>query len=169
MPAFDRRQLFLLGATGAAVSLAGMPARAADEARQASREIMRSYLEAWNAHDPGAVRKHFAEDVRYYDASTDKVQEGREEAMKNIVKSFLNAAPDCVWERKGEPVLAEDAFAFEWTFRGTNTGDWADGTKATGRPFEFRGLSIFRIADGKIAYQGDYYDALGFYRQLGLM
>ena len=39
--------------------------------------------------------------------------------------------------------------------------------KATGKPLSFEGVSFIRIKDGKIAYQGDYYDALGFNKQLG--
>ena len=62
-----------------------------------------------------------------------------------------------------------DHVAFEWEFSGTNTGPWGDGTAATGKPFAFTGASMFTVKDGKIAAQSDYYDALGFYKQLGLM
>ena len=34
---------------------------------------------------------------------------------------------------------------------------------------QFTGASVFTVKDGKIATQSDYYDALGFYKQLGLM
>jgi ketosteroid isomerase-like protein len=46
---------------------------------------------------------------------------------------------------------------------------WAVGTAATGKKFSFTGASMFSVKDGKIATQSDYYDALGFYKQLGLM
>jgi ketosteroid isomerase-like protein len=59
--------------------------------------------------------------------------------------------------------------SFEWEFKGTNTGAWSDGTAATGKPFAITGASMFTVRDGKIAAQSDYYDALGFYKQLGLM
>ena len=65
-------------------------------------------------------------------------------------------------------MIGDGAVAFEWSFTGTNTGDWADGTKATGKSFSFVGLTIMRFTDGKISYQGDFYDAYGFYKQLGL-
>jgi hypothetical protein len=29
-------------------------------------------------------------------------------------------------------------------------------------------VTLIRLRDGKIAYQGDYYDAYGFFKQLGL-
>jgi steroid delta-isomerase-like uncharacterized protein len=126
-----------------------------------------AYVAAWNAHDAAKAAGYFAEDVEYYDASVGTPQQGRDAARVNVIEAFLNAAPDAKWERVGEPVVTDDAVAFEWVFSGTNTGAWADGTAATGKPFSFRGLSLFRLGDGKIAYQGDYYDALGFYKQLG--
>lgn len=48
------------------------------------------------------------------------------------------------------------------------SGDWADGTKATGKKFSIRGATLIRVKDGKILFDGDYYDAYGFYKQLGL-
>jgi steroid delta-isomerase-like uncharacterized protein len=131
--------------------------------------LIEAYLAAWNAHDPAAVAAFFDEGVEYYDASVGGSQKGRDNAMKNIVEAFFAAAPDSRWMQAGAPVEESAAIAFEWEFTGTNTGDWADGTKATGKTFAFRGVSLMRLAGGRILYQGDYYDALGFYKQLGLM
>lgn len=131
--------------------------------------VVDGYLAAWNAHDSAAAAAFMADDVRYYDASVGTPVEGREAAKTQVIDAFLNAAPDAVWSRDGDPVVTGGAVAFEWTFGGTNTGDWADGTKATGKTFSFHGMSMFRVEDGKIVQQADYYDALGFYKQLGLM
>mgnify|MGYP003694797911 CR=1 FL=1 len=38
---------------------------------------------------------------------------------------------------------------------------------ATGKPFSFNGVTFMRVENGKIVYQGDYYDGLGFQKQLG--
>ena len=127
-----------------------------------------AYVAAWNAHDAGKAAGYFADNVEYYDASVGEPQMGRDAARTNVIEAFLNAVPDAKWERKGNPVVEGNAVAFEWTFSGTNTGDWSDGTKATGKPFAIHGLSIFRLDGDHIVYQGDYYDALGFYKQLGL-
>ena len=93
---------------------------------------------------------------------------GRAAAQKNVIEAFLKAAPDCVWRREGQPIVGSGGIAFQWVFSGTNTGDWADGTKATGRKFEFHGATLMRLRDYRILYQGDYYDAYGFFKQLGL-
>ncbi len=131
--------------------------------------VVQSYLAAWNAHDSAAAAAFMSDDVRYYDASVGTPVEGRDAAKTQVIDAFLNAAPDAVWAIEGAPVVANDAVTFEWVFSGTNTGDWADGTAATGKPFSFHGMSMFRVDGDKITYQADYYDALGFYKQLGLM
>jgi steroid delta-isomerase-like uncharacterized protein len=133
--------------------------------------LVDQYMAGWNAHDPVRAASFFADSGVYYDASVGTPQVGRANAQKNVIEAFIKAVPDCQWSRDGEPVVsaAGDAIAFQWTFSGTNTGAWSDGTKPTNKKFSIRGLSLIRIKDGKIAWQGDYYDALGFYKQVGLM
>jgi steroid delta-isomerase-like uncharacterized protein len=159
------RRQFLSTAAAAAALLAVSPALADDSAAW----IVKDYVAAWNAHDSARAASYFADNVTYYDASVGKPVEGRDAAKAGVIDNFLNAVPDAVWTIKGEPVAEGDRVSFEWEFSGTNTGDWGDGTKATGKKFSFAGASMFSVADGKIVTQSDYYDALGFYKQLGLM
>ena len=150
----------------AALALApALPVRAQDGAEA----VVAGYLAAWNAHDAAAAAAFLAEDVVYYDASVGTPLNGREAAKAGVIDNFLAAAPDASWKMRGEPVVDGDRVAFEWEFSGTNTGPWGDGTPATGKPFAFTGASMFTVRDGRIATQSDYYDALGFYKQLGLM
>ena len=130
---------------------------------------MKDYLAAWNEHDAVKAANFLAEDVVYFDASVGKPINGRIEAKKNVIEAFMNAVPDLKWGPVGEPLVNNDTVAFEWEFSGTNTGDWSDGTKASNKTFSINGMSIFRFNGNKIKYQGDYYDALSFYTQLGLM
>ena len=130
---------------------------------------MKEYLAAWNEHDATKAANYLAEDVVYFDASVGTPVKGRAEAKKNVIEAFLNAVPDLDWELIGQPVVDNNTVAFEWKFSGTNTGDWSDGTKATNKIFSIKGMSLFRFKGNKIIYQGDYYDALSFYTQLGLM
>ena len=51
----------------------------------------------------------------------------------NVIQVFMTAVPDLVWTMKGEPVADEDTVAFEWTFKGTNTGAWGPETPADGQ------------------------------------
>lgn len=158
----NRRTLF----AAAAIALAPLtPAFAGDDALG----VVQAYLAAWNAHDSAAAASQFAPDVTYYDASVGTPVTGAEAAKTGVIDNFLNAAPDAAWTMRGEAIVQGDHVAFEWEFKGTNTGAWGDGTAATGKPFDFMGASVFTVKDGKITTQSDYYDALGFYKQLGLM
>ena len=136
---------------------------------QDAMAVVQAYMAAWNQHDAAAAAALFTDDVTYYDASVGSPLTGRDAARMKIIESFLNAVPDARWERTGETITAGGAVATEWTFSGTNTGAWSDGTPATGKSFSFTGMSMFQIVDGHIRYQADYYDALGFFTQLGLM
>jgi len=138
-------------------------------AQETPQAVVEAYVAAWNKHDSAAAAGYFADNVIYYDASVGTPVKGKEEAKAGVIDNFLNAVPDAVWAIKGTPVAGDDRVSFEWQFSGTNTGDWHDGTKATGKKFSFSGASMFTVTDGKITEQNDYYDALGFYKQLGLM
>jgi steroid delta-isomerase-like uncharacterized protein len=161
-----RRQFFIAAAAlGLSVVVPASIGFAADTAQS----VVEAYLAAWNAHDSAKAAGYFADDVTYYDASVGTPVKGKDAAKTGVIDNFLNAVPDVVWKMKGAPVVQDNRVSFEWEFSGTNTGAWADGTKATGMHFSFTGASMFEVKDGKIATQSDYYDALGFYKQLGLM
>lgn len=160
----NRRHFLTTTSAAATLILAAAPAFADDS----PKAIVEAYVAAWNAHDATKAASYFADDVTYYDASIGKPAQGMAEA-KTVIDGFLAAVPDAAWTIKGAPVAEGDRVSFEWEFTGTNTGHWYDGTKATGKKFAFTGASMFTVKNGKIAAQSDYYDALGFYKQLGLM
>ncbi|MGH8435731.1 MAG: ester cyclase [Pseudomonas sp.] len=138
-------------------------AQAADDAKA----IVDGYMAAWNAHDVDKAATFLAEDAEYLDITVGTPQKGKAAARDNVIKVFVTAVPDLVWKMTGAPIVSEDGIAFQWVFSGTNSGAWSAETPATNKPLKFEGVSFIRIKNGKIAYQGDYYDALGFNKQLG--
>jgi steroid delta-isomerase-like uncharacterized protein len=131
--------------------------------------VVDGYMAGWNAHDAAKAASFMADDVVYYDATVGVPQASRDSAQKNVIQAFMTAAPDCQWVRdSAPPIVGPTGIAFQWTFSGTHTGPFADGTKATGKKFSFKGATLIRLRGDKIAYQGDYYDAYGFLKQLGL-
>jgi len=161
------RRHFLVTVGTAAIAM-GVPSQASLAADGADA-VVQAYLAAWNAHDSAMAAGFFADNVVYYDAAMGKPVEGRDAAKTGVIDNFLNAVPDALWTMKGDAVVQGDRVAFEWEFSGTNTGAWADGTAATGKKFSITGASVFGVKEGKIVTQSDYYDALGLYKQLGLM
>ncbi|MNQ45763.1 SnoaL-like polyketide cyclase [compost metagenome] len=143
-------------------AMAGM-AQAADDAKA----IVDGYMAAWNAHDIDKAAGFLAEDAVYFDATVGTPQQGRAAARDNVIKVFITAVPDLRWKMTSEPIVSADGIAFQWEFAGTNSGAWSAETPATNKPLKFEGVSFVRVKNGKITYQGDYYDALGFNKQLG--
>ena len=137
--------------------------QAADDAKA----IVDGYMAAWNAHDVDKAASFLAEDAVYFDATVGTPQEGRAAARDKVIKVFVNAVPDLTWKMTSAPIVSPDGIAFQWEFAGTNTGAWSAETPATGKPLKFEGVSFVRVKNGKIVYQGDYYDALSFNKQLG--
>jgi steroid delta-isomerase-like uncharacterized protein len=68
-----------------------------------------------------------------------------------------------------EDQIAEgDKVATRWRGRGTHQGDFL-GIPSTGRPMEIAGITIFRLADGKIVESWGNPDNLGMLVQLGVI
>jgi steroid delta-isomerase-like uncharacterized protein len=132
-----------------------------------SKALVEGYMAAWNAHDAEKAASYFADDGEYFDATVGTAQKGRIAARDNVIKVFLGAVPDAKWQMTSAPIVSQDGIAFQWKFSGTNSGAWSAETPATNKPLSFEGVSFMRLHDGKITYQGDYYDALGFNKQLG--
>ncbi|MGX1186554.1 steroid delta-isomerase-like uncharacterized protein [Pseudomonas sp. F-14 TE3623] len=130
-------------------------------------DMVRDYMKAWNAHNADAAAEYFSDNVEFLDASVGTPQVGRENAKAQVIQVFMQAVPDLQWKMLGEPIVNGESIAFEWEFNGTNTGPWSAETPATQRPLSFKGVSFIHLKNGKILTQHDYYDALGFNKQLG--
>ena len=136
-------------------------------APQGSRKLLNDYLSAWNGHDGTAVAAFYTDDVVVFDSLRGNLSKGRGEARANVIDMYLRAVPDGQWSLRGEPVLAEDGFSYEWALTGTNMGDWTTYLRGRGQKIDFKGISIVRLKDGKIAYQANYFDTNALGAQAG--
>jgi len=83
---------------------------------------------------------------------------------KKDVRDLCHAFPDGRWEV--DDLVAEvDKVVVRWTFRGTQTMPWME-LPATNRRVNYAGISICRIADGKIVEVWNIENLLSFFRQL---
>ena len=131
--------------------------------------LVDGYMSAWNAHEAARAAAYMADDVVYFDATVGVPQVSRDSALKNVIQAFITAAPDSSGPATNRPrSSAPTASPSNGRSPAPTPGPFADGTKATGKKFSIKGATLMRLKDGKIAYQGDYYDAYGFLKQLGL-
>jgi steroid delta-isomerase-like uncharacterized protein len=84
---------------------------------------------------------------------------------QEAVHAEKHAFPDL--RMQVERLIAEgDWVTALWTFRGTHTAGGYGGLPATGTPIEMRGITIWRIVDGKIREECSSIDELGAYTQV---
>ena len=137
-------------------------------AKDTPQQIIQNYMAAWNEHNPDKAATYLADDAVFYDVTVGTPQQGKIAARDNVMRVFIGAVPDLKWEMTSKPIIGKDGnIAFQWKFTGRNTGAWDADTPATGKSLSFEGVSFIRMQGDKIVYQGDYYDALNFNKQLG--
>jgi steroid delta-isomerase-like uncharacterized protein len=86
------------------------------------------------------------------------------EGVKSRVSVYQDSL-DGNWEVQ-EIFSAGDRVVARWIGSGTHKGELM-GIAPTGKPISVEAISVFRIADGKIAEEWTVWDALGLLQQVG--
>jgi len=88
-------------------------------------------------------------------------------AYRQFGSAYFGAFPDL--QITPEDLIAEgDKVTMRYGWRGTHKGELM-GIPATGKQVTTSGISILRVANGKIAEQWDSFDNLGMLQQLGVI
>jgi steroid delta-isomerase-like uncharacterized protein len=132
-------------------------------------EVLDNYIAAWNEHNLKKIDAFYADDVIWYDSGYDYTTKRKKTVSKAITDAFMGYVPDMYWGKSGDVFISENTIIYEWVYGGTYNGEW-DGLAIKNKKFEIKGLSTTTINEnGKIVSHKDYYDLLGFKRQLGLI
>jgi len=114
-----------------------------------------AYLASFAAADADAVAAHVAADFRNeHTSALGSSSTGRDEYRRRL-PAFLASFPGLAYEV--ETVIA-DGGDVAVAYRMTATSD--------GHPVTVRGVMVFDVVDGLIAGRTDYWDSLGFLRQV---
>jgi steroid delta-isomerase-like uncharacterized protein len=89
------------------------------------------------------------------------------DAFKQVLVAFRAAFRDLKGEFD-EPIAEGDRVAVRWTLQGEHRGDLF-GIPATNKTVRWSGISIYRLAGGKVVEERGEEDALGLLRQLGVI
>ena len=90
------------------------------------------------------------------------------EAARQFAAAYREAFPDL--QTAIEDQVAEgDKVVSRFSGRGTHLGETEDFGPATGNSIEINGITIDRVADGKIVEEWTNFDALGLLQQIGLI
>ena len=130
-----------------------------------NKELVRSRFEKGCVqHDLDAAWELTTEDYKVHDPTQPNFPGGRE-AHKAMCKGFHEAIRDssCTIE---DQIAEGDRVVTRWTFSGCQTKD-LPGMPSKGGCFNVSGITISRVANGKIAEEWVNMDALGMRQQLG--
>jgi len=132
---------------------------------EANKAIIRRYRQAHNQNDMAALDEIVAADIISH-SHLPNVPAGRE-GGKMVHQGSIAAFPD--GKTTTDDLIAEgDKVVERFTLVGTHKGDFM-GIPATGKPIKVTGMSIFRIANGKIVEHWGENDAMGLLMQLGVL
>src|SRR5690348_11579748 len=130
--------------------------------------VHRFVEQGWNQKNLALFDELTASNFSHHDPDFPNVR--TREDYKQWFTANLNAFPD--FQLTIDAMIAEDdQVATRWTFRGTNTGDIVTPLPlpATGKQVAVSGVTISRIAGGKVTENWQQGDTMGFLRQLGVI
>jgi steroid delta-isomerase-like uncharacterized protein len=127
-----------------------------------NKAIARQFLdELWNQGDFETLDDLLASD---YDGHSSTEINGPQGA-KQFIPRVHSAFPDLHFEVQDQ-VAEGDKVATRWVMYGTHKGEF-QGIPASGARLEMTGITIFRIANGKLIEGWTSEDTLGMMQQLG--
>lgn len=123
----------------------------------------RVFDELWNRGRYEAIPEIYARDcVVHENNKTMRIDDAINEG-----KGWRSAAPD-VQMIADRMTVDGDIVTVNWTGRGTHTGKGNGLLRPTGKRFQTRGVSRFRIVNGKIAEVWNTWDRNDLFRQIGV-
>ena len=157
-----RRAILGLTILGA-VALLGQPsaAFAKDDNEAIASILLDKYVAAVNAHDTSTFPELFTDD---YIQHSGRSPSGLAAQIENF-RRIMATMPD-VRMRVEDRIIAGDRVVARTTYSATHTQP-IRGVAPTGKPFSFRTIDIWRVANGKFAEHWDLTDAGEVIRQLG--
>ena len=131
-----------------------------------NKAVIRAYVETvWNEKQLDRAGEVVASD--FLDYAPLPGQAPGLEGAKRKWAMYLNAIPDL--RVTIEDLVAEgDKVAVRRSYEGTHQGELL-GIPATGKQVRVSSISIFRLAEGKIADSWEQWDRLGLLQQLGVI
>ncbi len=123
--------------------------------------------EIWNQKNLAVAKELIAATYVFHTPGSPRGLPLGPEGFQQFASAFLTAFPDV--HTSIEDQLAEgDKVVTRWTSRGTNTGSLF-GMPTTGKSATITGITIDRIAEGKLVESWDELDQLGMLQQLGVI
>jgi steroid delta-isomerase-like uncharacterized protein len=133
---------------------------------QENKAIARRFIQIWGKGNLDIIDELAAPSISVQYPVMPQVIQGSKR-FRRVMEGFRSAFPDS--DLQIEEEIAEDnKVVICWIFSGTHQGSLL-GIPATGKKVRWTGITIYRIADGKVLEERGEEDFLGFFRQIGLV
>lgn len=119
----------------------------------------------WNRGERGAIDEVMAPDAQYHGPHMPNGLGGRD-AWRQAIQRYRDAFPDA-HVTFNELIACGDTVVGRWSATGTHTGTLG-ALAPTGKPISIGGITIYRLADGKVVEAWEQLDMLGMWQQLGV-
>ena len=130
------------------------------------KHLSRRFTELFGPGDPARAHDVLSPDVVVHGTTADGEVRGVDQVMA-FIRDYRRAFPDAL-STVEDQVAEGDRVVTRWRARGTHRGDLGS-IPATGRRIDVEGITIERIAAGRIAEVWVVRDWLGLLRQLGAL
>src|SRR6516225_10455012 len=144
--------------TGALLMVQGQPTPDGSIQARNKAVAMRVFDEIFNQGKFQVADEIYAPDFQNHGLHESVDRKTDQEAVHAEKKAF----PDLRMSVQ-EMVAEGDKVAVLWTFQGTHTGSGYEGLPPTGTPVELRGITIWRIVDGRITEEWSSFSETGAY------
>src|ERR687898_171007 len=116
-------------------------------AEEKNKALVRTFFEeAWGKGNVAAVDEFMAD--KYVEHPRPSTLPPGTEGLKQLIAAYRTAFPDL--KMTLDDIFAEgEMVAFRWSVSGTHLGDWL-GVPPTGNHVRATGITVFRIAGGKV-------------------
>jgi len=128
--------------------------------------VSRIATEIWNRGDLAVAEDVMAPNARYHGPHLPHGA-GDRETWKHTVDMYRSAFPDSHVTFE-ELIASGDTVVGRWTATGTHTGR-LPGVEPAGKRIAISGITIYRLANGKIVEAWEQLDMLGMWQQLGVV
>jgi steroid delta-isomerase-like uncharacterized protein len=125
----------------------------------------------WNSHNLDAIAQRYQPDATFSSPITGGAVPVAQ--MLASLRGLFAAAPDVKVQVTSVATPDENTMVQQWVVDGTWTAPFSSGVLAgippTGKAFTVPGATFFKIKDGKILSETQYYDQLAYIAQLGVL
>ena len=134
------------------------------EKSQTNLNAVQRFYDAYNKKNEAILSEVIADDyVDYGHEPPGRGVQGAKSDYQEFTRAFADARFDI-----DEMFGSDDRVVVRWTLHATNTGPWERaGLSPTQKKAVVRGISLYRLRDGKITETRNQADLLALFKQLG--